>query len=61
MKKLYCFICGKYRKFQNPKIFIFEKTSAFSISKNENEKNIYQKFLVYLKIYNYFQICLKKI
>ena len=26
MKKTYCVICGKYRKFRNPKIYIFEKT-----------------------------------
>ena len=26
IKKLYCVICGKYRKFRNPKIsYIFEK------------------------------------
>ena len=26
MKKLYCVICGKYKKFKNPKIsYIFEK------------------------------------
>ena len=43
MKKLYCFICGKYRKFQNPKIsYIFEKGLIFcnisSKCKNEGEK-----------------------
>ena len=32
MKKLYCIICGKYKKFKNPKIaYIFEKTLVFSI------------------------------
>ena len=33
MKKLYCVICGKYRKFEEPKIsFLLEKTSVLSIS-----------------------------
>ena len=43
MKKLYCVICSKYRKFENPKIsYILEKTLVLSItcskSKNEDEK-----------------------
>ena len=43
MKKLYCVICSKYRKFEKPKISYFlEKTVAISIicskSKNEDEK-----------------------
>ena len=43
MENLYCVICGKYRKFKNPKIsYIFEKTLIFSIicskCKNEDEK-----------------------
>ena len=43
MKKLYCVICGKYRKFENPKIsYLLEKTFVLSIScsmcKNEDEK-----------------------
>ena len=43
MKKLYCVICGKYKKFENPKIsYIFKKTLALSIicckCKNEDEK-----------------------
>ena len=42
MKKIYSVICGKYRKFKNPKIsYIFELT-VFSIicskCKNEDEK-----------------------
>ena len=40
MKKIYCVICGKYRKFEKPKIsYIFEKTLVLSIicSKCENE------------------------
>ena len=43
MKKLYCVIFGKHRKFKNPKIlYIFEKTLVFPIicckCKNEDEK-----------------------
>ena len=43
MKKLYCFICDKYRKFENPKIsYLFEKTLVLSIicskCKKKNEK-----------------------
>ena len=43
MKKVYGVICGKYRKFKNPKLsFIFEKLSIFSIifsnCSNEDEK-----------------------
>ena len=40
MKKIYCIICGNYRKFKDPKIsYIFEKVSALSIicSNCENE------------------------
>ena len=40
MKKLYCVICGKYRKFEKPKIsYLLEKTLVLSIicSKCENE------------------------
>ena len=42
MKKLYCVICGKYRKFEKPKIYVLEKSLDFSIiysnCKNEDEK-----------------------
>ena len=43
MKKLYCVICGKYRKFEKPKIlYLLKKTLILSIicskCKNENEK-----------------------
>ena len=43
MKKLYCIICGKYRKFEKPKIsYILEKTLVLSVvcntCKNEDEK-----------------------
>ena len=48
MKKLYCSICGKYRKFEKPKIsYIFEKTLVLSIicskCKNEDEKILKKK------------------
>ena len=46
MNKLCCIICGKYRKFKNPKIYILEKTLVLLIicskCKNEDEK-IYQE------------------
>ena len=43
MKKLYCVICGKYRKFEKPKIsHLLEKILVLSIisskCKNEDEK-----------------------
>ena len=43
MKKLNCVICGKYRKFEKPKIsFLLEKILVLSIicnkCKNEDEK-----------------------
>ena len=43
MKKIYCVICDKYRKFQNSKIsYILEKTLIlcifFSKFENEDEK-----------------------
>ena len=41
MKKLYCVICGKYRKLEKPKIsYIFEKTLVISIncSKCNNQR-----------------------
>ena len=43
MKKLYCIIFGKYRKFEKPKIsFLIEKALVLSIScstcKNEDEQ-----------------------
>ena len=48
MNKLYCVICGKYRKFEKPKISnILEKTLVPSIicskCKNENEKKFKQE------------------
>ena len=47
VKKLYCVICDKYRKFQEPKIsYILEKTLVLSIifSKCKTEE-IYKKYL----------------
>ena len=41
MKNLYCVICGKYGKFEEPKIsYLLEKALVFSItcSKYKNEK-----------------------
>ena len=43
MKKLYCVICGKYKKFEKPKMsYLLEKTLILSIiyskHKNEDEK-----------------------
>ena len=43
MKKLYCIICGKYGKFEKPKIsYLLEKILVLSIicsaCKNEDEK-----------------------
>ena len=32
MKKLYCIICGKYRKFKNPKTYVSEKTLVLFIT-----------------------------
>ena len=43
MKKIYCLICGKYRKFEKPKIsHLLEKILVFSViynkCKNKNKK-----------------------
>ena len=43
MKKIYCVLCGKYRKLEKPKIlYIFDKTLVVSIicskCKNEDDK-----------------------
>ena len=67
MGKIYCVICGKYKKVEKPKISnILEKTLVLSVicskCKNEDEKIFKEegsieilKFLVWLKIYNYFK------
>ena len=31
MKKIYFIVCGKYRRFKNPKIYKFQKTLFISI------------------------------
>ena len=43
MKRLYCVICGKYRKFEKPKIsYVLEKTLVLFVicnkCKNEDEE-----------------------
>ena len=43
MKKLYCVVCSKYRRFKKPKLsYIFEKTLVLSViyskCKNKDEK-----------------------
>ena len=48
MKKLYCFICRKYKKFEKPKIsYLLEKTFVLSVIctkwKNEYEKIFKEK------------------
>ena len=58
MKKLHCIICGKYRKFEKPKTsYLLEKTLVPSIICRKCKKTQlrYWKFLVKLKIYNYFK------
>ena len=67
MKKNCCVISGKYRKFKNPEIsYIFKKQQLFLLFaasammkiKKYLKKKIQlrqEKFLVYLKIYNYFK------
>ena len=51
MKKLCCIICGKYRKFEKPKIsYLLEKTLVLSIicskCKNEDEKIFIEEDLI---------------
>ena len=53
MEKLYCVFCGKYRKFEKPKIsYIFEKTLILSIicskCKNEDEKVFKQEEWIWI-------------
>ena len=70
-KKLYCVICGKYRKFEKFELsHLLEKTlKNFSVICSNNKKYLnqknrlrYLKFFVWLKIYNYFKnICQKRI
>ena len=46
MKKLYCVICGKYRKFEKPKIsYLLEKTLVpllFAVSAKMKIKKIFK-------------------
>ena len=45
MKKLYCVISGKYRKFEKPKIsYLLEKTLVFSIICIKCKNKIEKKF-----------------
>ena len=51
MKKLHCFICSKYRKFEKSKIsYLLEKTIVLPITcskcKNEDEKIFIEKELI---------------
>ena len=40
MKKLYCVICGEYRKFEKPKkSYLWEKTLVFSIICSKHKNN----------------------
>ena len=55
MKKWYCIICGKYRKFEKPKIsYLLEKTLVLSIicskCKNEDEKLFKEESIEILNI-----------
>ena len=55
MKNLYCIICSKYRKIEEPKIsYILEKTLVLSIicskCKNEDEKIFQEESIEILKI-----------
>ena len=54
MKKLYCGICNKYRKFKKLKMYLLEKTLVLSItcSKciNEDEKTLEEESIEMLKI-----------
>ena len=57
MKKLYCIICIKYRRFEKPKIsYILEKTLVLSIiCKNEDEKIFKEESINSLKIFGFIE------
>ena len=67
MKKIYCVICGKYIKFEKPKIsYLLEKTLVFSMicskCKNEDEKLFKEEEVCHqqintLKKYGSFKDC----
>ena len=76
MEKLFCVICGKYRKFEKPKISnLLEKTLVLSITcskcKNEDEKLSKEEesfeilkilgLVINIEEYQKIQSCLKKI
>ena len=76
MEKLFCVICGKYRKFEKPKIsYLLEKTLVLSITcskcKNEDEKLSKEEesfeilkilgLVINIEEYQKIQSCLKKI
>ena len=55
MKKIYCIICGKYGKFEKPKIsYLLEKTLVLSIicSKRDEDEKLFkeEKSIEILKI-----------
>ena len=41
LKKIYCVICSKYRKFEKPKIYLLEK--AFAVSARMKMKSYFNK------------------
>ena len=41
--KIYCNICYKYRKFKNPKIYMFSKTLSFSIAYSKRGQEYIKK------------------
>ena len=46
MKKIYCVICGKYRKFEKSKIYLLEKTLVsllFAVSAKMKIKKIFKE------------------
>ena len=61
MENLYCVICNKYRKFENPKIlYLLEKTLVLSLifnkCQNKNEKLFKEEESIeIMKIHNYFK------
>ena len=54
MKKLYCVVCNKYRKFEKLKIYLLEKTLVLSIicskCKNEDEEILEEESIEISKI-----------
>ena len=61
MENLYCVICNKYRKFENPKVlYLLEKTLVLSLifnkCQNKNEKLFKEEESIeIMKIHNYFK------